>query len=87
MPLSELIELCKRLDIHFEKPEYLVIDASDAEHNAAKNVFGENCTVLMCWYHLMASIRKPDNRKLIPAEFYDEVFICFVAKIYDIERY
>lgn len=37
-------------------PEYLLIDASDAEYNAARNVFGDKSIILMCWFHVIKNI-------------------------------
>lgn len=71
--IRSLIDLCRELNIDFEFPEFLVQDASRAEYNAALRVFGENSTVLMCWYHVMANIRKVETRKLIPVHLYESV--------------
>lgn len=68
-----LIELCARLEISFVYPEFLIIDASDAEYNAAKSVFGDDCDILMCWFHVMKNIKKPETRRLITVERYEEV--------------
>ena len=57
----------------FDVPEFLLIDACMAEINAASTVFGPDCTILMCWFHVMANIKKPENKRMIPSERYDEV--------------
>lgn len=73
MVISSLIEFCARIGIEFSRPEFLVIDASDAEFNAAQACFGSDCKVLMCWFHVMKNIKKPDVRKLIPSQHYETV--------------
>jgi hypothetical protein len=50
-----------------------MIDASDAEYNAATSVFGSNCTILMCWFHVILKVKKSDRKKLIPSDRWDEV--------------
>lgn len=71
--VSALVELCAKIGIPFAYPEFLMIDACDAEFNAAASVFGSKCNVLTCWFHLLLNIKKPDRKKLIPAERWEEV--------------
>ena len=33
-------------------------DASKAESEASRRVFGPDITILMCWYHLMYNVKK-----------------------------
>ena len=54
--LKALKNFCSQnLKINLEdKIKYAMIDACDAEYNVLKSVF-PNCTVLMCWFHVMNS--------------------------------
>ena len=70
--------MCGRLAIPFVKPEFLIIDACDAEYNAAKSVFGDDCEILMCWFHVMKNLKKPEIKRMIPDAFYDQVYIFYI---------
>jgi hypothetical protein len=68
-------------DIAFTLPEYLMIDASDAEYNAAKSCFGDRCIVLTCWFHVMKAVKNhiKENKDLVPIQHYDDVIKKFLV--------
>lgn len=68
-----MIELCGRLGINFIYPEYIMIDACDAEYNALVRVFGPQSIILMCWFPVLLNVKKPDRKKPIPPEHWNQV--------------
>ena len=46
-------------------------DACKASYNAAKAVFGEEITILMCYYHVKANLLK-NKHLLTNSDFYEE---------------
>jgi hypothetical protein len=49
--LEGLIELSNSLGLVF-KPQYVIMDACDASHNAVEKVF-PRAKILMCWFHVI----------------------------------
>ena len=45
----------------------MVIDASHAMENAIKKIY-PHCTIIMCWFHMKANIKK--NKSKIAEELY-----------------
>lgn len=39
------------------EPKYLISDATKNIHNAFQSVFGENTTVIMCWFHMRKAVK------------------------------
>lgn len=39
-------------------PQFLISDAAGSIHAAFKNAFGENRSIVMCWYHMRSAVSK-----------------------------
>ena len=78
---SETMKICADLDLPFTVPSYIMQDASSAEANAAKSVFGETIVILMCWFHMIFNVKKHESLKDVPGalkiyEFRGNAFDC-----------
>ena len=49
-------------------PKTLVADGAPAIKNAFRNVFGDDCLVVMCWFHVRKNIQKMLNQLIINEE-------------------
>ncbi len=59
-------------------PDYLMMDACDANYNAASACF-DTTKILMCYFHLKQNVIKPERKALVPdnVDFDTEVnFLC-----------
>jgi len=64
-----IVETATRMDDEFD-PDYIMMDASDATYNAAKEVF-PYATILMCYFHVMKNIRKNCQKPLSEEAYQD----------------
>ena len=69
------MQVCMRLNIPFTIPSFIVQDASFAEANAAIEVFGSACTIVMCWFHLVFNVKKHESYTKLKQEFRDMIFV------------
>lgn len=67
---SGLVKIAEEIEINFD-PKFIMQDACKASYNAAKAVFGEEITILMCYYHVKANLLK-NKHLLTNSDFYEE---------------
>lgn len=48
--------LAEKFNVKLE-PKYLIADAAKSIHNAFKHVFGEDTTVITCWFHMKKAVK------------------------------
>ena len=69
------MKVCLLLNITFIIPTYIVQDASLSEANAALTVFGHTVTLLMCWYHMLANVKKHESLSGVSKELVDMIIV------------
>ena len=79
------MKICADLDLPFTVPSYIMQDASSAEANAAKSVFGETIVILMCWFHMIFNVKKHESLKDVPGALKDMVLVDITRLHYCLE--
>lgn len=79
------MKICAKLELPFVIPTFIMQDASDAEFNAAKSVFGHTVKILMCWFHMIYNIKKHASVKKLGQDLRDMVVIDLTRLHYCLE--